>query len=63
MLSIEEYGKSLKGKYWCGGKEERQKKVQWVGADWQRWLVGSEYVISPFRAGCQPLSAEFALVD
>jgi hypothetical protein len=32
-----------------------------VGKGWQRWLVGSEYVISPFRAGRQPLSPDCAL--
>ena len=49
--------------YWSGGKDERERKVQWVGKGWLRWLVESEYVISPFRAGRQPLSAECALVN
>lgn len=57
VLLIEGCGKSLKGMYWSGGKGDWQRKVQWVGEGWQRWLVGSEYVTSPFRAGWQPLSA------
>ncbi len=57
MLLIEVCGKSLKGLCWTGGKDELERKVQWAGEGWQCRLVENEYVISPFRAGRQPLRA------
>jgi len=58
VLLIEVCGKSLKGLCWSEGKDEWQRKVQWsAGEGWQCWLVENEYVISPFRAGRQPLRA------
>jgi hypothetical protein len=57
VLLIEGCGKSPKGLCWSEGKDEWQRKVQWAGEDWRCWLVESEYVISPFRAGRQPLRA------
>ena len=53
MWKICGYEKSLKGQKWLGGWSRIvEDRIE------EEWLVESERVISPFRAGCQPSSLD-----